>query len=87
MRHVAGSHDQARLGLAVSRKTSRRAVVRNRIKRHVRESFRAIRHELPPRDILVIALPPAAAGTGPELREELDRHWQRLAQLSPVATA
>ena len=36
----------ARLGMAVSRRVSKRAVVRNRIRRQIRESFRIQRHGL-----------------------------------------
>lgn len=37
---TTGSGDRHRLGMAVSRKLDKRAVVRNRIKRLIRESFR-----------------------------------------------
>ena len=52
--HVAqGITDQTRLGLVVSRKCGN-AVVRNRWKRAIREAFRLVRCELPPRIDLVI---------------------------------
>jgi ribonuclease P protein component len=70
----------ARLGQAVSRRVSKRAVDRNRIKRIVRESFRHARAALPPVDILVVANPSAAACPGAELRNELERLWERLRQ-------
>lgn len=69
----------ARLGQAISRRVSKRAVDRNRIRRVVRESFRAVRHQLPPVDVLIVAGNPAAARTRGQLREELDSLWQRLA--------
>ncbi len=68
--------------MAVGRKTSKRAVVRNRIKRTVRESFRQERARLPARDILVIALPPAATADGASLRAALAQHWQALRALA-----
>jgi ribonuclease P protein component len=71
----------ARLGLAVSRKVSKRAVERNRIKRVVRESFRARREGLPPLDILVIARSSAAAAPNPELFADLGFGWRRLEAL------
>lgn len=40
--------DTARLGMAVSRRVSKLAVVRNRIRRQIRESFRLRRGGLPP---------------------------------------
>jgi ribonuclease P protein component len=44
----------ARLGIIVSRKALARAVERNRVKRLVRETFRACGHELPPTDVVVL---------------------------------
>jgi ribonuclease P protein component len=68
----------ARLGQAVSRKVSKRAVDRNRIKRIVRESFRQARPHLPAVDILIIADAKAALCSRSELRAELDKLWQRV---------
>ena len=58
----------ARLGLAVSRKVDRRAVGRNRIKRALREEFRALRAALPPAAYVVVARPAAAGATRVALR-------------------
>ena len=44
---------EARLGLLVSRRHSTRAVVRNRIKRCIREAFRLTQRELGALDLLV----------------------------------
>lgn len=68
----------ARLGQAISRRVSKRAVDRNRIRRIVRESFRHARAALPAVDVLIIASSPAAELSGAELRAELDRLWRRL---------
>ncbi|HET6632637.1 MAG TPA: ribonuclease P protein component [Rhodanobacteraceae bacterium] len=84
--HAAGPG--ARLGLAVSRKVSKRAVERNRIKRSVRESFRHHRAGLPPLDVLVIARSAAAGTPSSGLRAELDGLWRRLRTSSlPPPTA
>ncbi|HET6804127.1 MAG TPA: ribonuclease P protein component [Frateuria sp.] len=76
--------DHARLGLAVSKRVSKRAVERNRIKRLVRESFRRVRHQLPPIDLVVMAREATAAMPGNELLAELDALWRRLPPLKPT---
>lgn len=75
----------ARLGLAVSRKVSKRAVERNRIKRVVRESFRAEREALPALDVLVIARSSAAVAPNLELFADLGLAWHRLKTLKPTS--
>lgn len=69
----------ARLGLTVSRRVSKSAVRRNRIKRICRESFRCHREWLPAIDIVLSASPQADACDNAELRADLARLWQRLA--------
>jgi ribonuclease P protein component len=77
----------ARLGLAVSRRVSKRAVRRNRIKRIARDSFRHHRAALPTCDILLIARSDADQRSNAELRAELERLWQRVAALNDTRTA
>jgi ribonuclease P protein component len=60
----------ARLGLAVSRKVGG-AVVRNRVKRRLREAFRRLRPELGGVDLVVLASPEAARASAAELAEAL----------------
>lgn len=74
--HFAPS-DQPRLGMAVSRRVSTRAVVRNRIRRQIRESFRLRRPQLPARDFIVLARPEAAGLDRQALRLSLEQLWQR----------
>lgn len=50
----------ARVAQSVSKRVSKRAVQRNRIKRQIRTAFRQHRHLLPPLDLLVIARQGAA---------------------------
>lgn len=70
-----------RLGQAVSRRVSKRAVDRNRIKRLVRESYRHVRGELPFVDILLIARSSAVNTSSCDLREDLAGLWKKLATL------
>ncbi len=74
-----------RLGQAVSRRVSKRAVDRNRIKRLVRESYRLVRRELPNLDILLIARSSAVKTPSAELREDLAALWKKLSALKAAA--
>jgi ribonuclease P protein component len=64
-----------RLGLVVSRKVSLKAVVRNRLKRLVRESARHHQQQLSGMDLVVIAQRGAAAALRPAANTSLERHW------------
>jgi ribonuclease P protein component len=75
---AAGATTRARIGLAVSRKVSHKAVVRNRIKRQVRESFRHNQFPLTGLDLVIVARPAAAASAGPRLRASLQQHWEEI---------
>lgn len=71
----------SRLGMAVSRQVDKRAVQRNRLKRVIRESFRA--HYLSPQrfahlDIVVLPRKQAVALDNRTLFEQLERHWKRM---------
>jgi ribonuclease P protein component len=68
---------QARLGLAISKKHCRRATSRNTIKRIVRESFRQHQAELQGLDIVVINQPAATTATRRQLFDSLAAHWRR----------
>ncbi|MCG6871043.1 MAG: ribonuclease P protein component [Gammaproteobacteria bacterium] len=72
------SLQHARLGLTVSRRVDRRAVGRNRLKRVIREWFRANRERLPGMDLVVIAATPAAGLPNPQLRMVLEKLWQKI---------
>ncbi len=69
---------EARLGLAISRKHAGNAVVRNRLKRVVRESFRQRRTLLAGLDIVFVARPGLGKLSNERLFAALDRNWQRL---------
>jgi len=78
MRYRGNDLGHARLGLAISKRVSKRAVERNRIKRLLRESFRRIRHRLPAVDMMVMAREQAAGVPGSQLLAELDHLWKKL---------
>lgn len=84
LRWTPSSRSLCRLGMAVSRKVSKRAVERNRIKRTVRESFRAVRSGLPALDVLVIARTASTNVTNPLLRADLAQSWRKLQALKPM---
>jgi ribonuclease P protein component len=75
-----------RLGLAVSRKVDTRAVVRNRIKRQLREAFRHSRADLAPGAYVVVARKPAAALPNAQLRAVFDALLRRAGALPPPDT-
>ena len=72
----------ARMGLAISRRVSKSAVRRNRIKRIARDSFRHHRALFPALDILVIARSSANLQDNPALHAEFASLWQRIAALN-----
>lgn len=78
----ASAADGARLGLAISKRVSKRAVRRNRIKRLARDSFRHARADLPAFDILLIARSGADLEDNASLRGELVVLWKRIAALN-----
>lgn len=79
--HLLHDGRPARLGLAVSRKVDPRAVGRNRIKRALREEFRAIRALLPDAAFVVVARPAAAGASRTALREAFHQALRRAGAL------
>ena len=75
---TGNSEPYSRLGITVSKRVSKKAVQRNRIKRQIRESFRMHQKDLGTLDIVVIAKTGAAQAANAELRAELDALWGRL---------
>lgn len=82
----------ARMGLIVSRKVGE-AVVRTRVKRHLREAFRHLKPEidqvpwLKDMDLVVLARPSAATATSAELAEALLHGLKRMSRQLPKPTA
>lgn len=70
----------ARLGLAITKKKTKRAVDRNRLKRLVRESFRSHQHLLTGMDLVVLNQRGKLLATNSQYYSSLSRHWQKLAK-------
>lgn len=68
--------DNARLGMAISKKNCRLATDRNRIKRVVRESFRQHQADLAGIDVVVLNQPAARQASNQELFASISGHWQ-----------
>jgi ribonuclease P protein component len=62
-----------RLGLAIAKKSIKRAVDRNKIKRLCRESFRLQQHTLTALDMVVLARKEAATACSGVLRKSLEK--------------
>lgn len=69
--------DDARLGLAVGCRVGK-AVLRNCLKRLIRESFRGFQSQLAGKDVVVIARGKAARGDRNRLWEDLETLWEGL---------
>jgi len=67
-----------RLGLAIAKKSLKRAVDRNRVKRILRARFREAIAELPGVDVVFISRPPLAQATKAELHQIVEKHLRRL---------
>lgn len=68
----------ARLGVIVGKRVANSSVARNQIKRVVRESFRANQDQLKGLDIVVIARQQCDSLDKVQLREGIEKLWQKL---------
>jgi ribonuclease P protein component len=71
-------NEAPRLGITVSKKCSKKAVERNRLKRIVRESFRTNRESFSYLDVVVIGRRQAVEADNTILFKELGRLWRKL---------
>ena len=75
----------ARLGLAISKKKTKRAVDRNRLKRLVRESFRQHGQILAGLDLVVLNQRGELMSKNNPYYSSLAKHWLRLAEVCAVS--
>lgn len=90
-----GSPITPKLGVTVSKKVSKKAVVRNRVKRIVREHFRLNQqplldaletvdlNKLNDVQIVVTARAPAGKASSTELHQALENLWQKIQKVLP----
>jgi ribonuclease P protein component len=74
-----------RLGVAVSKKVAASAVVRNRVRRQIKEAFRLHAPRLPAGDYVFVAKPDAARAENRALRAELLSLLDRARTLKALA--
>ena len=74
----ANKSDDARLGLAISKKNVPLAVNRNRLKRIIRESFRRHQHQLQGKDVVVLAKKQISKANDRAVFEALEKNWNKL---------
>jgi ribonuclease P protein component len=70
--------NDARLGMAISKRNLKNAVDRNRIKRIVRESFRCHQQELSGMDVIVMCKKGVKRMENVELFDSLNGLWKRV---------
>lgn len=80
IRHRSNGGPDPRLGIVAPKKTFRRVVDRNRLKRIARESFRRAARRLPPHDFLVYYLASALVTEGVVLAQSLRECWARISK-------
>lgn len=71
---------KGRLGLVIARKRLKKAIMRNTVKRILRESFRLHQHNLCNKDIVVMVRKPLNGINKKLLRKDIDDLWQHLAK-------
>jgi ribonuclease P protein component len=68
----------ARLGIILSKKRIKHSVMRNRIKRLIRYSFRVNQHSLLNKDFVVLANDKSVEEKNSSILNSLAMHWQQL---------
>jgi ribonuclease P protein component len=83
---AANTVGHARLGLAVPKKAIPLSVDRNRIKRQIREGFRVNQQRLPAADLVILVKPGCRTLQSPQLRQHLERLWNRISASSVASS-
>jgi len=86
IRYLDNWQGHARLGVAVSKRTVKHAVVRNRIKRIIRETFRKHCLALPSKDYMIIYKGTQNLNDASLFCRSLNRFWQHQATHLAVYT-
>ena len=73
---VPNCFESARLGIQITKKAVNLAVIRNQIKRKIKEDFRSIRSALPKHDFLVI-ISLKIASEKHQISDILMREWKK----------
>lgn len=76
--HEAGNDSLPRLGVSVSKKVSKNAVVRNHIKRQIKEFYRCRKKTLIASDLVITAKPSCAKANNDERYESLTLLWNKI---------
>lgn len=76
--NVLGAQTERKLGVTVSKKVSKRAVDRNRIKRVVKEFYRHNKADLNLAHLVITAKANSASATNVELNQSLQELWVKL---------
>lgn len=72
--------EHSRLGFVVAKKNIRRAVDRNRAKRHIRESFRLYQVGLKSLDVVILVRRGFGELSNYEMNQLLYKQWSKLCQ-------
>lgn len=75
--------DYPRLGLTIAKRHVRKATVRNRIKRLIREKFRLEQSNLAPVDLIVMMKSPLLKKADLELKSDLQQLWDKIVRQWP----
>lgn len=84
---AANGRTQARLGLAISRRASRTAVVRNRLKRLAREAFRRQQDSLSGLDVVVSVNQPISTSAQQSFADNLRKLLLRASSCAPSSSS